>query len=274
MGMDYSQACTKVGVNSKVLLGPRITKQNRFFPDLAGLPSLLWLEKAKDFLSQCQGYLASDLHAMHLLCDRGFSVEAVDSFNLGWNPVDRFLSYEEWGLVPSYKDNGQQRKLWLPKGIVIPSKLKEQVVKLKIRRDAWHKDDVLPKYVEISGSMKSPSIYGDPKTMVAVIVEAEFDAMLIQQYVSDLCCCIAIGGAGKRPDFNFDHLLRNMPLILFSLDFDEAGKKAFQFWKTTYSTIRPWPVPFAKSPGDAFKEGLDIRKWIEIAFNRFKSSHN
>jgi hypothetical protein len=39
-----------------------------------------------------------------------------------------------------------------------------------------------------------------------VIVEAELDAMLIQHYAADLCCCMAIGGAGKKPDFVSDAL--------------------------------------------------------------------
>ena len=168
------------------------------------------------------------------------------------------------------KEDGKERKLWLPRGIVIPSRLQDHVVKLKIRRSDWFEGEELPKYAEVSGSMKCPAIYGNINTRIAVVVEAELDAMLIQQCAADLCCCIAIGGAGKKPDVNVDCLLRNMSSILFALDFDEAGRKAFQFWKTTYPALRPWPTPSGKSPGDALTSGVDLRKWISIGLQRSK----
>ena len=41
------------------------------------------------------------------------------------------------------------------------------------------------------------------------------------------------------------------------------GKKAYKFWRDTYPHVQPWPVPRGKSPGDAFKEGVNLRLWIE-----------
>ena len=37
------------------------------------------------------------------------------------------------------------------------------------------------------------------RSEIVVIVEAELDAMLIIQEAGDLCACIALGGAQKRP---------------------------------------------------------------------------
>jgi hypothetical protein len=65
---------------------------------------------------------------------------------------------------------------------------------------------------------------------IAVILESELDALLIQQFASDLVFCIALGGAQKNPDLEIHELLKSTPLILFSLDFDEAGKNAYCFW--------------------------------------------
>jgi hypothetical protein len=150
--------------------------------------------------------------------------------------------------------------LWLPRGIVIPAFHGNELAKLKVRRSSWRQGDKLPKYIEVSGSIKSPSLYGQEK--VILILEAELDAILVQQVASDLCCCMAMGGATKRPDIYSHQLLKSSPLILFALDFDEAGKKAYQFWRSTYVQLRAWPIPKGKSPGDAIKLGVDIRQWI------------
>ena len=113
------------------------------------------------------------------------------------------------------------------------------------------------------GGLTCPTIYGDPEKPV-VIVEAELDAMLIQRFAADCCCCIALGGVSIRPDVVVHRILCQTQRILCALDFDEAGKKAFLFWRATYSQLRPWPVPKGKSPGDAFKDhGIDLRAWIQ-----------
>lgn len=50
-------------------------------------------------------------------------------------------------------------------------------VKVKIRRTAWKEGDKLPKYVEVSGSKSSFSVYGDITLPVSLIQESEFDAL-------------------------------------------------------------------------------------------------
>jgi len=86
-----------------------------------------------------------------------------------------------------------------------------------------------------------------------------------------LCNSIALGGAGKRADAATHEFLRNVPLILFALDFDEAGKKQFRFWRQSYSNLRAWPVPLTKSPGDAFKNGVSLRQWIIDGISQYKN---
>lgn len=272
MNMDYRTACAKLGIEPKLSSSyPKKLNKPKFSPTPVGFPSDLWQKKASEFMWKCHHNLLHSVDALNLLSERGFSLESMQSFCLGWNTLNQSIALNEWDLPLTFKEDGQERRLWLPKGIVIPTKSEGQAIKLKIRRSDWNEADYLPKYAEVSGSIKAPSIYGDVNTKVAVIVEAELDAMLIQQYSSDLCCCIAIGGAGKKPDLNTDCLLRAMSILFFALDFDEAGKKAFQFWKSTYPTLHPWPVPSGKSPGDALKLGIDLRKWIMFGLQHTKS---
>ncbi len=233
-------------------------------------PPKIWQEKASTLLEWSHKQLIRSPSAMDELHQRGFNMHTISRFKLGYsiNPSsksqDFFRDRSEWGLPPENKVDGSAKKLWLPSGVVIPTMCDDgSVCKLKVRRQKWHKDDVLPKYVEISGSKACPSIYGNITNQVAVVVEAELDAMLIQQEAQDVCCSMALGGATKKPDFFTDHLLRKFSLILWCLDNDEAGKKAALWWRETYPHLRFWPVPIGKSPGDAFQyHGINLRDWI------------
>lgn len=106
--------------------------------------------------------------------------------------------------------------------------------------------------LEVSGSSKSPSVYGD-RSKPIIIVESELDAILIQQEAANLVCSIALGGVSKKPDIELHRLLKRAPLILLSLDFDDPGKKRYSFWMKQYFNLRAWPAPYGKSPGDYFK---------------------
>jgi DNA primase len=65
-----------------------------------------------------------------------------------------------------------------------------------------------------------------------------------------------------RSDVACDTLLTAAPLILFALDIDMAGAVAFRWWRKTYPTIILWPPPIDKSPGDAYRRGIDLQQWV------------
>lgn len=263
MKMSYQDACKKLSLECKVASVPKMRKQLlRFLPEVASVPPVLWQNRAAEFTIKSHCNLLKNLTALDLMQRRGLSLETIKTFALGWNPINEYLFFDLWGLPQKFNEMGNERKLWLPKGLVIPTFLDSNVAKLKVRRSDWEEGDSWPKYVEISGSMKVPSLYGEPGTRVVVLVEAEFDAMLIQQFASDLCCCMAVGGVSKKPDLDSHRVLLSKPVILFALDFDEAGKKAFRFWRSTYPHLKAWPVPKEKSPGDAYQKGVNLREWI------------
>lgn len=230
-------------------------------------PSKMWQDKALAFVEWSQKQLRQSKSAMDDFKQRGLNESTINQFKLGYclGELDKdfFLNREEWGL-PSLKVEGKVKKLWIPKGLVIPTiSSKGNILKLKIRREKWHKEDPLPKYVEVSGTMQSPSIYGDTLQDVVIVVEAEIDALLINQAAKEICYCIALGGVSKKPDIKTDHLLRTAKLFLWCLDNDEAGKKAALWWRNSYPNLKFWPAPIGKSPGDAHKDhGLNLHDWI------------
>lgn len=127
---------------------------------------------------------------------RGLTLETVQFSRLGLNKKTFFEDRQSWGLSTEIKENGQPRMQLLPKRIIIPAFEQQNATRIKIRRDDWFPEDDLPKYVEVSGGLQRPVIYGD-STKPVIILESELDAILIQQFTSDLCCCMALGGLEK-----------------------------------------------------------------------------
>ncbi len=267
MGMDFPSACAKVGRRPTLTPKSSVPTIKQFIPKVLSISSEQWIQKASDFLQRAHEYLIKHPHLMNQDKDRGLTLQSIVDFQLGWNAADIFDPRQLWGL-PDLSTEGGARFLCLPQGIVIPSFRENIPIRIKIRRHKWKPDDAYPKYHIVAGGMTCPAIYGDV-SKPPVVVESELDAMLIQLFAADLCCCIASGGASIRPDEMVDKLLRQSTVILYALDFDEAGKKAFVFWKSTYPQLNPWPVPKGKSPGDAFNDyGVDLRAWIKQGIAR------
>jgi hypothetical protein len=267
MGMDYRSACSKVGNEPKISFKAHSHASPSFEPLHAEEPPIAWQNSAGTFVQQSTAQILQTPEAISELTMRGFAIDTVKLFSLGWNPINQFAPRPDWGLPIAYNEQGREKKIWLPKGLIIPTFIAGKVAKLKVRRSDWNEQDELPKYIEVTGSMKCPSVYGLLDTKKILIVESEFDGMLIQQYAADLCACMAIGGASKKPDRISHDLLKHSDLTLFALDFDAAGKAAYRFWRSTYSNLRAWPISRGKSPGDALKIGVNLRQWVLDGFN-------
>lgn len=269
--LSFTESCAKVGIIKSQMQRKRDPSPiMEFTPKIAEEPPVLWQEKASDFINRTYTFLLRNQTALEQVYNRGFTFETIQKFKIGWNSVAQFIPRAIWGIEGECKQDGREAKLWLPNGCVIPTFKEGRVCKIKIRRSDWQEQDQYPKYVEVYGSMKCLSYYAESKErsdLPIVIVESELDAMLIQQEACDLCACLAIGGATKKPDRHTDQLLWRAPQLLFSLDFDEAGRKAYPFWKNRYEKVKPWPAPNEKSPGDALKAGVDLRKWVRTGLS-------
>jgi len=275
--MSYFEACSHLQRDSRFKT-KRDSKTSYNELKMAEFPPAFWRIKAKAFVNCCHTHLMQHQDMLDYLQDRGFKNETITKQQFGYchNPIssngDFYRFRSEWGLPDTQNDKGNLAKLWLPAGIVIPfHSVAGEVLKIKIRRLNWHPDNTFPKYVEVSGSSKQPSYFGTIQdSMVIVLVESEFDAILLHQEAYDLCISLALGGVSKKPDLETHSQLLNSPLLLFALDFDEAGKKVFSYWRSTYTNLRAWPAPLAKSPGDAYLKGIDLRKWIFEGIERYK----
>lgn len=265
IGMSFIDACKKVGQEGVSINREAFKlKQKSFSPVNLDKPNEIWRKQALEFVSSSHQSLCQNPNLINLDKDRGLNLQTIKNFKLGWNNDDLFQLRRDWGL--SVIPNGSI-SICLPKGIVIPSFRNDQLIRIKVRRGNWIQSDSYPKYQIVSGGINSPSLYGDP-TKPLFLIEAELDAMLVQQMAGDLCSCISLGGVSNKPDIWIHEVLQEAKLVLYSLDFDEAGKKHFHFWKENYKNLKAWPAPKGKSPGDSFLLGIDLRQWVIAGLNR------
>ena len=268
-GLSYGQACQAAGIESKdygyakPVLSKRPTPGEVFSPQAYEDPSEKWREKSGDFVERCHEALLKNRTALEkLFLDRGLTEESVRRFKIGMNASDFFRPRESWGLPKEINDKtGKPKKLWIPKGLVIPYLVDGMVMRIRIRRPKEDlKSESDPRYYFVPGS--SPAIMRIGEDMRAwVIEETELDGMLIAQEAGDLVGVHALGTAASKPDKHCMDDLSAAEVILVSTDFDKAGRNASGWWLQNFRQAERWPVPEGKDPGDMFK-AVDVRAWV------------
>lgn len=280
LGLEWKDACARLNVAAGEFQSvyANIVKKPQKTAKVAKEPSVLWQQKAAFFVDLCHDKLLKTPKALEMLYARGFNNETIKRFKLGYNPIDLWEQYPEWGLEPEVKPDGKLRKLWLAQGWVIPwIDSKGNILKIKTRYEKYESElekyerDVAAqgkpnwkpqKYIIVKGGISCPATYGNQSLKVGILVESEFDGMLIQQFADDLCFTVATGGSTQPIDLATDHLLRQAHLILLCPDDDDGGDFLLTL-QDDYRNMNLWPAPIGKSPGDALKDhGVNLYKWI------------
>ncbi len=267
LGMTFKEAKDRVGVPDN----GRYERVQEFEIQAIKAPTRSWQEKANEFVESCSKRLLIDPEAMEFIKNKyGLTPDTISRFRIGWNPEKKFHRKSDWGI----QETENRKWICLPKGIIIPSFCSAaRVSKIKIRREEWIDGDQYGKYQEIEGSSNQTPIYGLWMNEVAMIVESELDAMCLCQEVGEFCTCVALGGAAKRPDAMTAEWLKTRRLILYSLDFDDAGDKEYRYWASTFSQLGRWRSNSHKSPADSFVLGGVILKDWFLAGIEFWETH-
>jgi len=257
-GMSYREACAALGCETPFPARHETTAPPK--PPADEWLSVPWQESAWGFLEETRISLQWNEPEKSRLHARGLNDETISA--LGWNSRTERVDRETWGLPA-----GSGKRLWLPKGVVIPTFDGKFIHRLRIRLAAdeferskeWTNGKGI-KYAEIPGSGPDPLLLpGRDGAGAWAVVESELDALLVHQEAGDLVSVIGLGSAQARPPAR---MLKAMSgeRVLVCLDHDAAGRKeAFGFW-STYGEY--WPVPDGKDPGEYHQAGGDIRSWI------------
>lgn len=276
-GLSFAEACKVLGHDPGPRRdGPRPAPA-AWEPKEAPPTAAAWQEKVRSFLDGAIGCLWSERGAgmrAWLHEKKGLQDATIKAAGVGFNLADIYEPRASWGLAPSLKEDGTERRQWIPAGLVIPLTIGGAVHRLRIRRDDPGDG---PRYVIVSGSSSAP-MFLNPERAAVVVVESELDAILLNQEAGDLAGVVAMGTATAKPDRITHEALTAAAVILVSLDTDDAGAKAsWQFWPETYGNkARRWPCIKGKDPSDARANGLNLRAWIttgifgtEARFERF-----
>jgi DNA primase len=262
-GLAYAEACRRLEVPPKKASQAKwpATPPSKWEPKAVILPGEAWGAKAGEFVAQCHDAMAGP--GFEYATSRGLSAKTAVALKIGWNPTTVFDSREAWGLPPEVNERtGKPRLVWLPAGLIIPTRRDGIVTAIKIRRAEWRKGDEFPKYVQVAGSGKASMVLAPGEGKPCVVVESELDAILAAQEGRDVVTAVAMLTAQGRPDAETHALLKAAPLILVALDFDEAGAKGWPWWQGHYLQAVRWPVHVGKDVGDLAATPGRVRAWI------------
>jgi len=270
-GMSYKEACLFLGRNTGISSNlDRKENKPQWEPRETISPNDIWQKKSTALIDWCHEQLMNDAgkdSLEYLKTERGLSEENIKNSRLGWNPKDAWPERKAWGLPEELKENGKPKKLWVPAGIVIPCYVDKALQRVRIRRQnpIWG-----PPYVLLSGSNTSAMILGANRN-IFVIVESELDGILLSQEIGNMAGVMALGNAQTRPDIRVTELLRKAKLILMALDTDPAGaKESWKWWTANFNQAKRWPPIDGKDPGEMWKNGVNLREWIEAGIEKYQ----
>jgi hypothetical protein len=161
-----------------------------------------------------------------------------------------------WASMATFPAGGVAGRTFGASGIVIPWFDGDRLAMVKIRQPSWRK----PKYVEVYRD--TPRVY--PSMAVVrpgaplILVEGEFDAMVLGQEVGDLASVVTLGSASTDIYAAGWGLFGAVP-IYAAHDADASGDRAAARWPSRAVRARP-PEP-DNDWTDARRAGVDLRRW-------------
>lgn len=273
-GMSYPEAFKEAGRDMPVDYGKIDKKYPKKKPAFRpkdvnhpeGVDVEKWRQHAGKMVDWAHEKLLNNQDQLAYLAGRGITVDTIKKYRLGYNPGENgrnaiFRPRESWGL-PTVMKGGKPKRLWIPRGIVIPVFLDGDLRRVRIRRP---NEDLTPdfdtRYYILPGSAMMPMLI-NPDRKSFVVIETELDGCLIDQEAGDLVGVLALGSCSLKPDSRSCDALRSSFCILNALDFDGAGAKARTWWDENFDQAKRWPVPVGTDPGEAYQAGLNLRDWL------------
>lgn len=267
-GLSYREACERLGLEAKAADQQRPARISPV-PEHLELPSTAWQAAGWQFVQASMTHLhaAEGAKALAWLQRRSLDLATIRHASLGYNPLDQYQDCTQWGLPAKHSQTGQPQAVWLPRGIVIPWTINDQLWRVNIRRPVGE-----PKYVGPAGwksalyivdqfGAVSGSNNAHPRPIM--LVEGELDALTVYQHASDLIAAVATGSTSGARHLKWIAWLAAAPLVLIAYDADEPGEQAAAYWLEVLPNAKRWR-PFWQDANAMAQEGADLRAWVEV----------
>lgn len=224
-------------------------------------PGATWQARGRLFLERAQAVLWEDAGAVgrDYLHGRGLRDDTLRAWGLGWCTHDVFDAPNRWGL--------QNKKIYFPRGVVIPHLVEADLWALKIRRfvegrPAGKADG--RKYDGPRGGQAT--LYGVDRLRYGerplLVVEAELDALLLWQEAGDLVDVVALAGASREIPGRWLVRLLAYTRIFAALDADGAGTVNAARLTALSKRITPASIPAGNDPTEYYQQGGNVCAWV------------
>ena len=260
LGMSYAEAFKRCGINGQQQTGSYFPTTQLNLTEKYYLANWKWKKRITALSQSASGAILQNKLIMDKLANRGLPEDAVKYYKLGYLSMNTSYKNEDLGL-PLSKD--KKNSVWIPRGITIPTFEKDQVIRMKVRRDAWRPNDTLPKYIAVSGSLKGMNLIGDRSKDAIIVVESELDAYAVHWLVQDKALVIAVGSNLKHPDGLTHDLVKNCSRLFVIHDNDEGGRAMLEKWKGLYPKALGYSPLMGKDIGEAFEIGFNVNEWLQ-----------
>ena len=199
-----------------------------------GVNADIWQARATAFCLDCHDFFANGKGDEarqardYIHNERVLEIHITDSPNvrLGYNPTAKYEAGNLWGL-------GDDTRVWLPKGFIIPYWQNERVIRIKARPH----DGKPSKYIGIKGGA-SEAVYIVGTSLAeadsAIMLEGEYDALALWQAIPrpTSISIIATGSTQGGRYLSLATELASVPHVWLAFDDDEAGRGASEAWIT------------------------------------------
>jgi len=229
----------------------------------------IWSSRAQVFVEACELSLWSErgMEARTWLHARGLSNKTIRRYRLGYCEKKNFQKPSMWGM--------KGKKIFVPKGIVIPIIFEKKIWAVNVRLPNGKN-----KYYKIKGSRGA--LFGADNlrgSWIIILVEGEFDAMLMDQEVGDVIGVATLGSVSSSLNISrWGQYLLPAEVILVSFDADSVGLRHMKKLADKASHIHEVQVLRLNSGDKDITDynlaGGDLWEWLKYHLERLDLINN